>query len=44
MAPSVFAAESRASASKTRREMAEFTHQIIGRVLERQPRVRLNFK
>lgn len=41
VSPQVFAAESRTVADKTQREMAAFTHQIIGRILERQPRVRL---
>jgi DNA repair protein RecO (recombination protein O) len=43
MAPTVFAAESRSASARTRKEMAELTHQMIGRVLERQPRIRLNF-
>ncbi len=40
--PAAFAANARALPVKLQREMAEFTHQIIGRVLEKQPRVRLN--
>lgn len=44
LAPTVFAAESRSTSAKTRKEMAELTHQMIGRVLERQPRIRLNFQ
>ena len=44
LAPTVFAAESRTISAKTKKEMAELTHQMIGRVLERQPRVRLNFQ
>ncbi len=41
--PCAFAEESRDVPSKTLREMAELTHQMIGRVLERQPRVRSTF-
>jgi DNA repair protein RecO (recombination protein O) len=44
MAPQVFAEAARAVSPKTKKEMAELTHQMIGRVLERQPRVRLNFQ
>jgi DNA repair protein RecO (recombination protein O) len=44
LAPKIFAAESRNISAKTKKEMAELTHQMIGRVLERQPRVRLNFQ
>jgi len=41
--PIKFVEESRKVTNQTRREMAELTHQIIGRVLERQPRVRPTF-
>jgi len=40
LAPYVFAQESRDIPAKIHREMAELTHQIIGRILEKQPRVR----
>ncbi len=40
LAPCVFVKESREVSAKTQREMAELTHQLIGRVLERQPRTR----
>ena len=40
LAPFVFARESRQVPANVHREMAELTHQIIGRVLERQPRLR----
>ncbi|HEV2884722.1 MAG TPA: DNA repair protein RecO [Pyrinomonadaceae bacterium] len=43
LAPYVFALESRDVPAKIHREMAELTHQIIGRVLERQPRLRSTF-
>lgn len=43
LAPNVFAQESRAESASIHREMAELTHQLIGRVLERQPRLRSNF-
>jgi DNA repair protein RecO (recombination protein O) len=39
--PTRFAEEAREVPSQTRRELGELTHQLIGRVLERQPRVRL---
>ena len=38
--PAKFAEESREVSSEAKREMAELTFQIIGRVLERMPRVR----
>jgi DNA repair protein RecO (recombination protein O) len=38
--PAKFAEESREVASTTKKEMAELTFQLIGRVLERQPRIR----
>ena len=41
LSPSLFAAEFRSVSSKTRMEMADFTRQLIGRVLEREPRVKL---
>ena len=44
MAPNVFATEARTVSAKTKKEMAELTHQMIGRVLERQPRVILSFQ
>jgi len=40
LAPCVFAQESRAVPASIHREMAELTHQLIGRVLERQPRLK----
>jgi DNA repair protein RecO (recombination protein O) len=43
LAPNVFAQESRSVSDGIHREMAELTHQLIGRVLERQPRLRSNF-
>ena len=42
LSPSVFAAEFRPVPSKIKKEMADFTRQLIGRVLEREPRVKLN--
>jgi DNA repair protein RecO (recombination protein O) len=44
LAPYVFAQESRAVPASIHREMAELTHQLIGRVLERQPRLRSTFQ
>lgn len=44
LAPTVFAEASRTVEAKTQREMADFTHRIIGRVLEKQPGVRLTFQ
>jgi DNA repair protein RecO (recombination protein O) len=41
VSPQVFAEESRAVPTSVQREMAEFTHHLIGRILERQPGVRL---
>lgn len=41
LSPKAFAELSRTASEKTRREIAEFTNQIIGRVLERPPRIRL---
>jgi len=40
LSPAKFGEAAREVASDTRREMAELTYQIIGRVLERMPRVR----
>jgi DNA repair protein RecO (recombination protein O) len=40
--PAKFAEESRAVATETKKEMAELTFQLIGRVLERMPRIRPN--
>lgn len=40
--PAKFAEESREVPSATKREMAELTFQLIGRVLERMPRIRPN--
>jgi DNA repair protein RecO (recombination protein O) len=42
--PETFAKESHEVPSKTIRELGELTHQLIGRVLERQPRVRPTFQ
>jgi len=44
LAPFVFAKESRAIPESIHREMAELTHRLIGRVLERQPRLRSTFQ
>lgn len=43
LAPCVFAEESREVAATTLRELAELTHSLLGRVLERQPRMRSTF-
>ncbi|MGH9426190.1 MAG: DNA repair protein RecO, partial [Terriglobia bacterium] len=43
LAPCVFVEESREVPAKTLRELAELTHSLLGRVLERQPRVRSTF-
>jgi DNA repair protein RecO (recombination protein O) len=43
LGPYVFAEESRKVPAETRRELAELTHSLLGRVLERQPRVRSTF-
>ena len=43
LAPFVFARESRDVPASIHREMAELTHQLIGRVLERQPRLKSTF-
>jgi DNA repair protein RecO (recombination protein O) len=42
--PFVFAQESREIPESIHREMAELTHRLIGRVLERQPRLRSTFQ
>ena len=44
LAPFVFAKESREVPASIHKEMAELTHQLIARVLERQPRLRPNFQ
>ena len=44
LAPFVFAQESHSVSAVIHREMAELTHQLIGRVLERQPRLRSTFQ
>jgi DNA repair protein RecO (recombination protein O) len=43
LSPVKFAEKAREVPSQTKRELAELMHQIIGRVLERQPRVRPTF-
>lgn len=43
LAPLVFVQESRKVPPGIHRELAELTHQLIGRVLERQPRLKSNF-
>jgi len=43
LSPAKFAVGARAVAPATKRELAQLTHQIIGRVLERLPRVRPTF-
>jgi DNA repair protein RecO (recombination protein O) len=43
LGPCVFAVQSRDVPSKTLRELAELTHSLLGRVLERQPRMRSTF-
>lgn len=44
LAPFAFAQETRAMPANIHRELAELTHQLIGRVLERQPRLRSTFQ
>ncbi|HKR60029.1 MAG TPA: DNA repair protein RecO [Pyrinomonadaceae bacterium] len=44
LAPYLFAQESRDVSTATHREMAELTHRMIGRVLEKQPRLRSTFQ
>jgi DNA repair protein RecO (recombination protein O) len=43
LSPGKFAEDAREVSIKTKRELAELTHQMIGRVLERLPRVRPTF-
>ena len=43
LSPAKFAEEAREVSKETKREMAELTFQIIGRVLERMPRIRPRF-
>ena len=42
LSPAKFAVEAREATSETKKQMAELTFQIIGRVLERMPRIRPN--
>jgi DNA repair protein RecO (recombination protein O) len=44
VSPQVFAEESRTVPAGIQREMAEFTHHLIGRVLEKQPGVKLTMR
>ena len=44
LGPYVYLQESRAVPASIHREMAELTHQLIGRALERQPRLRSTFQ
>lgn len=44
LAPYVFAQESRTVPASIHREMAELTHRLIGRVLEKQPRLKSTFQ
>jgi DNA repair protein RecO (recombination protein O) len=44
LAPFAFAQESHTVPASIHREMAELTHQLIGRVLEKQPRLRSTFQ
>ncbi|MEP6637036.1 MAG: DNA repair protein RecO [Acidobacteriota bacterium] len=44
LAPGVFVKESREVSTATLREMGDLTHQLIGRVLDRQPRVRHSYR
>ena len=44
LGPVVFAQESREVPASIHKEMAELTHQLIARVLERQPRLRPSFQ
>jgi DNA repair protein RecO (recombination protein O) len=43
LGPCVFAEQSREVPTKTQRELAELTHSLLGRVLEKQPRMRSTF-
>lgn len=44
LGPNAFAKESHEVSAVTMREIGELTHQLIGRVLERQPRIRPTFQ
>lgn len=44
VAPQIFVQASHEVSDSVRREFAELTHQLIGRVLERQPRLRSTFQ
>lgn len=44
LAPQVFAQEANTLPANSTRELAELTHQLIGRVLERQPRLKSSFQ
>jgi DNA repair protein RecO (recombination protein O) len=44
LGPEAFALESRRVTGETQREIAELTHRLIGRALERQPRVQPTFQ
>ncbi|MFZ0061538.1 MAG: DNA repair protein RecO [Pyrinomonadaceae bacterium] len=44
LGPNAFAKESHEVSPGTMREISELTHQLIGRVLERQPRIRQSFR
>src|SRR6185503_5305370 len=44
LAPFMFAQEARNAPENIQRELAELTHRLIGRVLERQPRLRPTFQ
>lgn len=43
LSPSVFVQESQQVPAETHRELAELTHSLLGRVLDRQPRMRSTF-
>lgn len=44
LGPNAFAKESHEVSARTLREMGDLTHQLLGRVLERQPRMRPTFQ
>jgi DNA repair protein RecO len=44
LAPYVFASESREVPANIHREMADLTHRLLGRALEKQPRLRSTFQ
>src|SRR5207302_8950475 len=44
LSPQVFAVQCRDLSAKVHRELAAFTHRMIGRALERQPRVQPTFQ